>query len=73
MAGCVSSCLCLHGVERDNLLGYSEQGHSLPRDMSIQEMCLFLSVILQMENNQSDVLRDCWLTVQFFIVFYGIH
>jgi hypothetical protein len=41
-------------------------------DVTVQEMCLFLVIIVQMGLDQRDTLKDYWLTLeQYFTAFYG--
>jgi hypothetical protein len=32
--------------------------------MTVQKMCLFLAIILQMVHDQRDMLKDCWSTLE---------
>ena len=49
-----------------------DEGQSPLPDMTIQETCLFLAIILQMGHNQRDTLSDYCLTLeQYFMDFYG--
>jgi hypothetical protein len=39
--------------------------------MTVQEMCLFLAIIMQMGHDQRDMLEDYWLTLdQYLMAFY---
>jgi hypothetical protein len=41
-------------------------------DMTVQKMCLFLAVIVQMVHSQRDMLKDCWSTLeQYLMAFDG--
>jgi len=40
-----------------------KDGLPLP-DVTVQEMCLFLAVIVQMGHDPRDMLRDYWLTLE---------
>jgi hypothetical protein len=40
-------------------------------DMTVQEMCLFLAIYVQVGHNQRDMLKDYWSTLeQYFTAFY---
>jgi hypothetical protein len=40
-------------------------------DVTVQEMCLFLAIIVQMGQDQRDTLKDYWSTLeQYFMAFY---
>ena len=40
-------------------------------DVTVQETCLFLAIIVQMGHNQRDMLQDYWLTLeQYFMALY---
>jgi hypothetical protein len=48
------------------------EGCSALPDMTIPEMYLFVSIVLQMGHDQRDRLKDYWSTLeQFFMAFYG--
>jgi hypothetical protein len=41
-------------------------------DMTVQEMYLFLAIVVQMGHDQRDVLKDYWSTLErYFVAFYG--
>jgi hypothetical protein len=42
---------------------WMKDGLPLP-DVTVQEMCLFLAVIVQMGHDPRDMLRDYWLTLE---------
>ena len=49
-----------------------DEGQTLLPDMTVQETCLFLVIILQMGHDQRDTLSDYWLTLeQYFMDCYG--
>jgi hypothetical protein len=48
-----------------------DEGWSPLPDMTVQKMCLFLAIIVQMVHDQRDTLKDCWLTlVQYLMALY---
>jgi hypothetical protein len=48
-----------------------DEGRFLLLDMTMQEMHLFLPVIVQMGHDRRDRLKDCWSTLeQFCMAFY---
>jgi hypothetical protein len=54
-----------------NTLDILDEGHSPLPDMTIQEMYLVSSIIVQMGHHQRDKLKDYWSTLeQFFTAFY---
>ena len=49
----------------------NEERSQLP-DVTVQEMCLFLAIIVQMGHNQRGMLKDYWWTLEeYFTAFYG--
>jgi hypothetical protein len=40
-----------------------DEGRSPLHEMTVQDMCLFLAIILQMGHNQRDMLKDYWSTL----------
>jgi hypothetical protein len=49
-----------------------DKGQSVLPDMTVQEMCSFLAIILQMGHDLKDTLKAYWSTVEQFITpLYG--
>jgi hypothetical protein len=47
-------------------------GQSTLPGMTVQEICLFLAIIVQMGHDQMETLEDYWLTLeQYFMAVYG--
>jgi hypothetical protein len=44
-----------------------DEGQSPLSDMTVQEMCLFLAVTLQMGHDQRDTLSEHWLTLEQYL------
>jgi hypothetical protein len=42
-------------------------GHSTPPDVTMQKMCLCLSITLQMAHDQRDALKNYWCTLNSFL------
>jgi hypothetical protein len=79
-----TACLMLFCFERIQLLveetnryyhhnlGTLDDGRSPLPNVSIQEMCVYLDIIVKMRHNQRDTLKGYWSTLeQHFMAFYG--
>jgi hypothetical protein len=48
-----------------------DEGHYALPEVPVQEMCVFLAVIMQMGYDLRDTLKDCWSALeQYFMVSY---